>query len=386
MIRKHTQLLLGAVMVLAIGVMMGLMGTLQTANAAGSCKDGSNDVNCVSQNCTAVSGFLSVNECEQLVSACENTRMIGSGVNSTLLTNDTAQGNCSNGIRSCFESLVYTQACRNHQVIAAVTQCNNGDVNAGGECGMDAAIDLYNAADGDNTKDYTSNRGARSDFIRGQTDAACKDSVSVAEKRLCEESVRARATSCYDQAGGEKVKVDGMKVQQCLVDGATTPNQCEAAGGKWGEIPGSTGSDAGGCTRIASTVRCKDKSEPDPLTGECRDGSKPGQNNTNTPKPGDSTGTQCGEAETVLIECGEEQGVTAIGNVLKIIVSVLTVLIGIAATGGIAWASVLYAKAEDNSSNVSEAKVLIRNVVIGIILYGFLIAIVNWLVPGGVIG
>ncbi len=95
----------------------------------------------------------------------------------------------------------------------------------------------------------------------------------------------------------------------------------------------------------------------------------------------------CGEAETVLIKCEKNaKGATAIASVLKLIINVLTVLIGIAAVGGIAWAAILYAKAEDNQSNVSEARTLIRNIVIGILLYGFLIAIVNWLVPGGIIG
>ena len=95
----------------------------------------------------------------------------------------------------------------------------------------------------------------------------------------------------------------------------------------------------------------------------------------------------CGQAETVLIKCSRDtQGALAIATVLRIAVNILSVIIGVAAVGGLAWASVLYAKAQDNSGNVSEARELIRNIVIGILLYGFLVAIVNWLVPGGVIG
>jgi hypothetical protein len=97
------------------------------------------------------------------------------------------------------------------------------------------------------------------------------------------------------------------------------------------------------------------------------------------------TGKNCGEAQTVLISC-EGKGTEALGNVLRIFISVLTVIIGIAAVGGLAWASVLYAKAEDNASEVKEARALIRSIVIGILLYGFLVGIINWLVPGGVIG
>lgn len=120
-----------------------------------------------------------------------------------------------------------------------------------------------------------------------------------------------------------------------------------------------------------------------------RDACKAGKEaSTVTPPPATNnggTGTNCGESETVLISC-QGKGIQALGDVLRIIISVLTTLIGILAVGGLAWASVLYAKAEDNASNTAQAKEIIRNVAIGILVYGFLIAIVNWLVPGGVIG
>lgn len=91
---------------------------------------------------------------------------------------------------------------------------------------------------------------------------------------------------------------------------------------------------------------------------------------------------RCGQARVNLLDCGTDEGAGAFNNVLKIILQVLTVLVGIAAVGGIAYAAVTYARAEDNSGLVSEARTLIRNIVIGILLYGFLIAIISWLVPG----
>lgn len=118
----------------------------------------------------------------------------------------------------------------------------------------------------------------------------------------------------------------------------------------------------------------------------CLEGKKNPNRPPSPPNNNNATGTGCGEADTVLISCTREKGIVALGDVLRIIITVLSVLIGIAATGGIAWAAILYSKAEDNASNVSEAKDMIRNVVIGIIVYGFMVAIINWLVPGGVIG
>jgi len=100
----------------------------------------------------------------------------------------------------------------------------------------------------------------------------------------------------------------------------------------------------------------------------------------------DTQETRCGEARVNLLACGEEGGNVALNRLLRIIVVVLSFAVGLAAVGGLAWASVLYAKAQDNESNVSEAKTLIRNIIIGLLLYVFLVALINWLVPGTVVG
>lgn len=99
-----------------------------------------------------------------------------------------------------------------------------------------------------------------------------------------------------------------------------------------------------------------------------------------------SSGTTCGDTKTQFIACDSKTGVGTISDIIRIAVSVLTVLIGVVAVGGIAYAAILYASAADDQSKVSNALTIIRNIVIGIILYGFTIAIINWLIPGGVIG
>ncbi len=93
---------------------------------------------------------------------------------------------------------------------------------------------------------------------------------------------------------------------------------------------------------------------------------------------------ECGKAKTNIIKCDGE-GVEAIGDVLKSVLFALTMLIGIVATGGIVYAAVLYASAQDNSGQIGKAKTIIRDIIIGIFIYGFMLAIINWLVPGGVI-
>ena len=96
--------------------------------------------------------------------------------------------------------------------------------------------------------------------------------------------------------------------------------------------------------------------------------------------------SKCGDTKTQISACDGKTGVAAINDLIKIAITVLTVLIGIVATGGIAYAAVLYASARDNQSQVTESITIIRNIVIGLLLYGFTIVIINWLIPGGVIG
>ena len=95
---------------------------------------------------------------------------------------------------------------------------------------------------------------------------------------------------------------------------------------------------------------------------------------------------ECGGTQTQLISCNSAAGVGTIGDLIRIAVSVMTVIIGIVATGGLAYAALLYASAQDNQNKVSESITIIRNIIIGLLLYGFMVAIVNWLIPGGVIG
>lgn len=99
-----------------------------------------------------------------------------------------------------------------------------------------------------------------------------------------------------------------------------------------------------------------------------------------------SAAAKCGGTETQLINCDEGSGTPAINALIRIAVMAMTIVIGVVATGGIAYASVLYASARDSESQVDQAKTIIRNIVVGLLLYVLMIAIVNWLIPGGIIG
>ena len=88
---------------------------------------------------------------------------------------------------------------------------------------------------------------------------------------------------------------------------------------------------------------------------------------------------QDGCASTSILD-----GCWQIEDILNLILTTLTIGAGVMATGSIIVAGVIYATARDNASQVQKAKTMIFNTVIGIIVYAFFWAIMQWLIPGGV--
>lgn len=136
--------------------------------------------------------------------------------------------------------------------------------------------------------------------------------------------------------------------------------------------------------------KCDDGSKPSSSTGKCADGSDPkvagnGNGNGNGGQV-KAEGGDCGGAKTAILDCGGKSGEEAIAEILRQFIFILSVGVGIVAVGGIVFGAVLYASARDNASQTQQAVGIIRNTVIGIILYVFMVSLVNWLVPGGVIG
>ena len=86
-----------------------------------------------------------------------------------------------------------------------------------------------------------------------------------------------------------------------------------------------------------------------------------------------------------IIPCPSGDGQTAIMGLLIMGINILTAGVGIAAVGGIVWAALLYTTAQDNAGQVSKSKMIITNVVIGIVSYFFMYAILNFIIPGGLL-
>ena len=74
-----------------------------------------------------------------------------------------------------------------------------------------------------------------------------------------------------------------------------------------------------------------------------------------------------------------------IEDILNMFLVVVTTGVGIAAVGSIVFAGVLYITARDNAAQVSKAKTMIMNTIIGIVAYILMWAFLEWIIPGGIL-
>lgn len=96
---------------------------------------------------------------------------------------------------------------------------------------------------------------------------------------------------------------------------------------------------------------------------------------------------KCGGAETSIIDCPDENGKTTTDNgvwhLLILALNIMTAGVGILAVAGIAYGSALYASSADKPEQAKQGITYIKNVVIGLIAYGLMFVVLNFLIPGG---
>lgn len=210
----------------------------------------------------------------------------------------------------------------------------------------------------------------------------CMDAALVTASKNPEECQRRGGIYMHEETAGpngENVVPAGCKYQATDL---INEEACKAAGKGfiWKQEKGANTPN----NKSDDVWRCEDPNNPD---GKDDDNDKETLAGVVDGNLGDKVTGQCGEeARTNLIRCETEGGAAAFNNVLRIFVIVLSFGIGIAAIGGLAFSAIQYAQASDNEGSVSAARERIRNIVIGLFLYGFLLAIVNWLIPGGMFG
>ncbi|NCO10946.1 hypothetical protein GW930_03540 [Candidatus Saccharibacteria bacterium] len=97
---------------------------------------------------------------------------------------------------------------------------------------------------------------------------------------------------------------------------------------------------------------------------------------------------ECAGTSTAIIEC-EDTGAdgiegTGLWGLLLLAINILTGGVGVAAIGGIVYASILYTSAGGNQEQVKKARGIITNVVIGVVAFALMYALLNFIIPGGV--
>ena len=75
---------------------------------------------------------------------------------------------------------------------------------------------------------------------------------------------------------------------------------------------------------------------------------------------------------------------TAIWKLLLWTLNIMIALVGLAATGAIIYAGILYSSAGGNADMIAKAKKIIMNTVIGIVAFALMYLGLNWLIPGGI--
>ena len=106
-----------------------------------------------------------------------------------------------------------------------------------------------------------------------------------------------------------------------------------------------------------------------------------GSENLTTPNGNNSKSSEApAEAKTAILPSDWK-----IEDILNMVLVVVTTGVGIAAVGSIVFAGVLYITARDNAAQVSKAKTMIMNTIIGIVAYILMWAFLEWIIPGGIL-
>ena len=106
-----------------------------------------------------------------------------------------------------------------------------------------------------------------------------------------------------------------------------------------------------------------------------------GSGNLTTPNGNNSKSSEApAEAKTAILPSDWK-----IEDILNMVLVVVTTGVGIAAVGSIVFAGVLYITARDNAAQVSKAKTMIMNTIIGIVAYILMWAFLEWIIPGGIL-
>lgn len=170
---------------------------------------------------------------------------------------------------------------------------------------------------------------------------------------------------CYEQWNTKTFSTGSDTHNKWNESKCNTPSMCAAA----------AGSSAG--YKIACIHPDDPKNPCNPLTYDKRECEK-ARGVTDCNDLGDCTEKTsfefCGRNEDVGIQC-----------MFNEVLAFFSILVGILVVGGVVIGGIMYSTSQGNPSQTQRGITIIANSVIGLVLYLLLYAIINWLLPGGVI-
>ena len=92
-----------------------------------------------------------------------------------------------------------------------------------------------------------------------------------------------------------------------------------------------------------------------------------------------------GKPITTSIDYGCKGPGDGITQIALVAVNFLAIGVGIAVVGGIVWGAIRYITANGNAAQAQQGVSIIINAIIGLVLFIFMFAIINFLVPGGLL-
>ena len=153
----------------------------------------------------------------------------------------------------------------------------------------------------------------------------------------------------------------------CTWDNGNHKNACEAAGGD--------GSVAGSCTWSSF--------DDDGGTSDNTGGGSSPNDATRAEHSKCVSTSIIGEGGQYCDENGDGSGVY---KLLNIVVNVLTMGVGVLGVLGITIAGIQYATSGGNEQQMAKAKKRILEVVLGLVVFGVMWAVLQFIIPGGVFG
>ena len=96
------------------------------------------------------------------------------------------------------------------------------------------------------------------------------------------------------------------------------------------------------------------------------------------------------ETDTAIIKCDnvdtDASGMqnTGLWSILLTVINIMTVGVGVLALAGIVYGGILYTSSGGSPEQVKKARAIFTNVVIGVIAFGGMYALLNFIVPGGI--